>query len=40
MHVAFVSSLSGFELLEPVHESGEVWYLQQLASAANLQIVE
>ena len=36
MHVALAFSLSGLEVLEPVYESVEVWYLQQLASGANL----
>jgi hypothetical protein len=37
-HMALAFSLSGLEVLDPVHESGEVRYLQQLASGANLSV--
>jgi hypothetical protein len=38
MYVALAFSLSGLEVLEPVHEPVEVWYLQRLASGANLSV--
>jgi hypothetical protein len=38
MDVALAFSLSVLEVFEPVHELVDVWYLQQLASGANLSV--